>query len=233
VAAPSTEVNRYSFHSEPDLVPAHLLNRRTRPSVVQAGNVRSRRLRVVCAKCNNGWMSQLEHDVKGLLAGPIAGEEERLWSAADRIRIAVWIEKTCMVNEYSAPVVATTFPQRNHLMRTQHPSDGLAVWIAKSSSDFWGAGTIGNSVAIAPDRSRALRCNMLGLGGLVWLAFCSFGDGMPAAFNQIAVEASMSRLVPGLDNLDSRDLQTLEEQRLSKIYKAMVSALDRVGGQRG
>ena len=62
------------------------------------GHPTTRKLRVVCRGCNNGWMSQLESAVKPLLEPMILGHRVQLNEAAQRI-LAEWITLKIMVWE--------------------------------------------------------------------------------------------------------------------------------------
>lgn len=59
---------------------------------------RSRSIKCVCARCNNGWMSLLESSCKEALTGLILGEASVL-SPQVRTELARWAVKTVMVNE--------------------------------------------------------------------------------------------------------------------------------------
>jgi hypothetical protein len=52
--------------------------------------------RVVCAECNNGWMSSLEARAKDLLIPMMRGEAQTLDQDAQRL-IAIWATKTALV----------------------------------------------------------------------------------------------------------------------------------------
>jgi hypothetical protein len=56
------------------------------------------KLRRVCRTCNNRWMSALEGDFQGLMAGAIHGRPTRLDAAAQRT-VALWAAKTWILLE--------------------------------------------------------------------------------------------------------------------------------------
>ena len=68
----------------------------------RTGNVTSRKLRVVCGDCNNGWMSRLQKAAKPLLVQLI----EKKWcinTERDHEIISNWITMFTMVAEFLNP----------------------------------------------------------------------------------------------------------------------------------
>lgn len=59
-------------------------------------------VKIVCAKCNSGWMASLESQVKPYLSKMLVGENVRLRSNAQR-DLARWCLKTVMVMEHFNP----------------------------------------------------------------------------------------------------------------------------------
>ena len=64
------------------------------------GDVYTKKLRVVCEDCNNGWMSQIENTAKGLLAPLIRGERVKL-DADGAYAVARWVANKIMVAEHN------------------------------------------------------------------------------------------------------------------------------------
>ena len=59
-------------------------------------------VKIVCAKCNNGWMGSLENRVKPYLSKMLVGQNSRLRANAQR-DLARWCVKTVMVMEHFNP----------------------------------------------------------------------------------------------------------------------------------
>jgi hypothetical protein len=96
----------------------------------QEGDVRSRRLRVVCKTCNNGWMSRLQNRAKPILIPLLTGESATL-SILDQQIIAAWATMTVMVGEYiKAETAVITQSERDHLRLTNTPPPTWKIWIA-------------------------------------------------------------------------------------------------------
>ena len=54
------------------------------------GDVTTKKIRVVCCKCNNGWMSQLESQAKPILEKLISGSEIKI-CPEKRLILSSWI----------------------------------------------------------------------------------------------------------------------------------------------
>lgn len=65
----------------------------------RSGEPQSGRLRVVCASCNNGWMSDLQQEAKPHLLPLIKGETYLLHRNAQKT-LAAWIAMFAMVAEH-------------------------------------------------------------------------------------------------------------------------------------
>jgi hypothetical protein len=70
------------------------------------------RLQLVCRGCNNGWMSDLQREIKRVLLPLICGERTLL-TPAMQAAVATWTAMTVMCAEYFNPSrVAVTCPPR-------------------------------------------------------------------------------------------------------------------------
>src|SRR5690606_33239285 len=76
-------------------------------SVRRQGHLVTRKLRVVCRTCNNGWMSQLEESAKPLLLRGFDAETFTL-TPKDQGLLSRWACMKAMVAEQSEPDLATT-----------------------------------------------------------------------------------------------------------------------------
>ena len=80
------------------------------------GDVRTIRVRAVCAACNNGWMNRCEEAVRPFLTPIICGEPVSL-EADDLHRIAQWLAMKVMVAEHdTAQATLTPLAERVDLM---------------------------------------------------------------------------------------------------------------------
>lgn len=71
------------------------------------GNLTTKKFRVVCQKCNNGWMSKLENEVKPILTDIITYKKITLDTNSKEV-LARWIALKSMVGEQSQKEARTT-----------------------------------------------------------------------------------------------------------------------------
>jgi len=106
------------------------------PTIVttKPGSALTTRIREVCVPCNEGWMSQLEQDVKPLL--------RRLWAtsyplgvttftADETALVARWAVKTAWVRERAQPGPVTPTPAMRAAFTDNVMRDHAAVWVAR------------------------------------------------------------------------------------------------------
>jgi hypothetical protein len=94
-----------------------------------ATDVASYTVRVVCASCNNGWMSHVEGQAQAVLASMVAGEATTLSQAA-QLDLATWTAMKGYVVEYAlGDVIVATQQQRRSLMESKFPQGAVPVRI--------------------------------------------------------------------------------------------------------
>jgi hypothetical protein len=86
----------------------------------------------VCARCNNGWMSELENRVKPIVEA-LFSEEPVTLKSDDQATLALWSVKNAMVFEELRGAQSRFFVQteRKALKETLQPTQLTSVWIAK------------------------------------------------------------------------------------------------------
>jgi hypothetical protein len=101
------------------------------------GHSGTRKVRVVCQKCNGGWMSALEAQAKPLLLPLINGENGKISVEAQRV-LATWASKTVMTAEFIHPKSAVIEVQeRKLLMEHLLPPERWHVWMARYEGEVW------------------------------------------------------------------------------------------------
>ena len=72
-----------------------------RPDVhkTKSGSIESRKVKIVCSDCNNGWMSVIDNQAKPFLIDLLNGSHRQL-SELDQEIIASWVCKSVISNEY-------------------------------------------------------------------------------------------------------------------------------------
>ena len=90
------------------------------------------RVKYVCGKCNNGWMSQLENRVKPIVDNIYNLKSFDLDSVSQMI-LAVWSVKSAMVFEALRPTPSWYFvdSEREALMKSLDMPSWTYVWVAK------------------------------------------------------------------------------------------------------
>lgn len=92
-------------------------------------------VKVVCAPCNNGWMSQREVSTMATLA-PIMADIPTTLSTAELTRLASWATKTAVISEYLQPTsVVYDQVQRTRLMNRDRPPHNVEVFMARYVQD--------------------------------------------------------------------------------------------------
>jgi hypothetical protein len=95
----------------------------------RSGDFYSRRVRCVCATCNNGWMSRLQSSAKPFLIPFLTGQPTSLNKRERRI-ISAWIAMMVMVGEYATKeFIAIPERDRLYLRREQKPPSHWRIWI--------------------------------------------------------------------------------------------------------
>ncbi len=85
--------------------------------VTRPGSTFTKKIRATCAKCNNGWMNQLEAEARPYLTPLIDGLPVSLSAEAVRV-IARWVTLKTMVAEYNRPNEDVTPLDERHAFAT-------------------------------------------------------------------------------------------------------------------
>jgi hypothetical protein len=103
--------------------------------------VKSSSLKIVCERCNNGWMSRIQDQVKPILLPMLHGRWPTEISRWDRRILAAWATMFTMVIEFADPATqATTFPDREKFRLNPEPPAGWHVWVGLHSGPLWKLG---------------------------------------------------------------------------------------------
>lgn len=98
----------------------------------RTGAIQSQKLRIVCDRCNNGWMSRLQNRAKPRLIPFIQGRY-RFLSDHDARTLAAWSMMLTMVIEFLDPATAATTPdERRQLSELAIPNDKWMVWFGRA-----------------------------------------------------------------------------------------------------
>ncbi len=89
----------------------------------------------VCAKCNNGWLADLEQKAKPLLTRPIQGDPAR-FHLVDVTTIATWAYKTCILADLASSRLLAAMPYRWLCQRRPPPKDVVVTMGAYGSARY-------------------------------------------------------------------------------------------------
>lgn len=160
---------------------------RGRPGTLNLkGDFRSHKLRVVCAPCNNGWMSVLQSDARPVLEPIIRGAKRKL--SADEVRVlAAWVTMFVMVYEFSDPeVIGISEAQRIAFKADAAPQECWAIWMAPYRGDNLPAAhtamELVDSKALDPIEAARRDPAQITLFGSGKVCFFAFSTGSPATF---------------------------------------------------
>jgi hypothetical protein len=103
----------------------------------RSGDLRSRRLRIVCKNCNNGWMAKLQEKAKPYLLPLISGEVTVLDERAQAV-VAAWMTMFSMVAEhFDLTKVSTSARQRYDFWKNQKPPATWKIWTGDYERGNW------------------------------------------------------------------------------------------------
>jgi len=102
-----------------------------------SGDPQSRRLRVVCGRCNGGWMKELQDAAKPRLL-PLLDARPSFIRPYDQKIIAAWAAMCVMTAEYYQPdLVAIPFEDRDYLRLYREPPKNWKIWIGRYLRGQW------------------------------------------------------------------------------------------------
>jgi hypothetical protein len=144
------------------------------------GSAFTAKTRKVCARCNSGWMSELEELARPLLTPLIHGETLTL-QPEDQAVLAGWIAKTVMTADtLYLESSAITECDRRTVRATFRPPDNWSIWLALHHNSDWRTGLdhIGSALHREADYERnknvvSTQSTTIGIGNLLIHAFSS------------------------------------------------------------
>jgi hypothetical protein len=101
------------------------------------GSLKHKKLRVVCASCNNGWMSVIESDAKRVVMPMMLGQGLFLDESAQRL-LACWVALKVIVVDQSPPGAAVISPEeRKAFMEQGAMPERLHIELASCGEAPW------------------------------------------------------------------------------------------------
>jgi hypothetical protein len=105
-----------------------------------AGSLFSKRLRIVCEPCNNGWMSGLEEAAKPYLLDMFSGRVNIPLDEGAQLVLARWAFKTIAVVNQIVPSPIFPLAHCHELSNSERPLEHAQIWIGSASvniSERW------------------------------------------------------------------------------------------------
>jgi hypothetical protein len=102
------------------------------------GPVISRKIRKVCEKCNNGWMSEAVNRAKPVVEKMALSECVKL-SREEVANLAGWIALTNIMQEFANPAGSSAIPatDRTYLMQHMVPPESWSIWVGHYVGQNW------------------------------------------------------------------------------------------------
>ena len=152
------------------------------------GHTTTRKLRRVCRKCNNGWMSFLDNAARPLLLPMMSGASVSL-RRADQELIARWIMMKCMVFENNDRADAvTTAEQRQEFMRSRTIPGFTRINLFWCGEEPWRwqfhrhSAALDSPASALHPRAKNTHAFTVGVGDLVFFALQSFAADIEFRF---------------------------------------------------
>lgn len=102
---------------------------------VRQGDVITKKIRVVCKKCNSGWMSRIEEAVKPILLKLINGTANII-TPLEQKNVHNWIMMKAIISEHSEKDLnVTPIKDRKEFYENTTIPDYFGIYIGKNNSD--------------------------------------------------------------------------------------------------
>jgi hypothetical protein len=119
-----------------------------------SGDPQSRRLPVVCERCNQGWMKDLQDAVKPILV-PLLDAKPTLIGQYNQKLLAAWIAMCIMTGEYYSPdQAAIPFKDREYLRLYREVPRDWRIWIGRYLRGRWNGYWVHHSLPITEDGAK-------------------------------------------------------------------------------
>ena len=168
------------------------------------------RVKVLCASCNNAWLSKRERAIKPLPAPMILGTSSRSLRPIHQHSLAFWAVKMALMADHISPRPRVIPEGEYRAFRfIEHPLDTHAVWIASRPAPLNVGGspiaTIMKQSISFPDASAPLMSEWRARGlaayritiGIGCVLFQLFGHNFPVALDiEVPDDAPVRRIWP-------------------------------------
>jgi len=107
----------------------------TPETIYRQGRLGVKRLKIVCEKCNNHWMSIIENEAKPIVI-KLVNNEQYMLTLKEREIIATWMMLVTIIFENDQPnTKAVDKAERDFLYQNLMPTDNWEFYLGKSDED--------------------------------------------------------------------------------------------------
>lgn len=198
------------------------------------GQIGSKKVRVVCKKCNTGWLSTMEDETKATLSPIVSPGFAHSLSVDAQQRLATWIAKTTMTAEFlvkERPAISQA--ERERFKDRKLPDAHWQIWVSSYVGTRWRKGGIfhhGLGLYIPPEPMRVgvrnTQYTVIGLGRLVCIALSSTAQGFTMDLSEPLKVATRQLWPPlGQDQMWPSD-RSLDDNSVEGLCAAFGRALN-------
>lgn len=151
---------------------------------IKIGHAWTKKFRVVCARCNNGWMNQLETAARPFLTQLIS-TASHIMSSDAAAAVARWVALKIMVSEQQRRDNLVTSPSDLKKFRsTLKLPDNFRIWVARCGVDGWQAAYWRHTATVTTigfrpvDERKNIQSVTFGIGDLLIHALHTTSPGM-------------------------------------------------------
>ena len=103
---------------------------------IYRGYLSNNKLKIVCERCNNGWMSEIEHQAIPILTPLMTGEDITL-NEQEQIIVAKWCVLRIIILEFMTPYQRGILDTELHFFKEHKaPPPHWKIWIGKANTDL-------------------------------------------------------------------------------------------------
>jgi hypothetical protein len=186
------------------------------------GSTFTKKIRVVCQSCNNGWMSRLENATKPILLKLTQGEPTAL-DREQQTLLAQWIALKVMITEWNRPLEAFIPKEdRRAFMDNRIIPPYLEMWVITHDSEKWKGAFLRQTALLAfpgprPSGRRNSATVAIGFGRLFIFVMMTLEKGMKLS-ERIGVHPIVPKLFPcAYDTLPLPFLKNLDDQSADRM----------------
>jgi hypothetical protein len=197
---------------------------------IRQGAVHTRKIRQVCAACNNGWMSRLQSTAAPVLRSLFRGDAIDI-DCSTAFTIAKWVVMLTMVGEFTdEDSVAVLQSERSFFRERAEIPAGWRVWISHAAGDVWSNTRYAHFSSLRPLAllepnsiyPHNAQSTTVGCGGLLFYA-CSRPPQLESFGPPTDVSDKLYRVHPPMQELAKFELQhrlsDSEAQRLADALR--------------